>query len=115
MLIRRQHFSHHAPHGQIVQVHLVKPAMPNGVYKQVGLRWRERRGGARFFLLSQKGHVVSRVAQRVAAQSFAERVPLQFVEPTVLLGRMVNRVGSAVGQFVILVRLLRIGIRADLS
>jgi hypothetical protein len=42
-------------------------------------------------------------------------VPLQFVEPTVLLGRMVNRVGSAVGQFVILVRLLRIGIRADLS
>jgi hypothetical protein len=94
---------------------LIEPTVLNGVLKELGLLGSERRSATSLVSSLVEAQIVTGMAESVATDSFAQRVPLELVEPATLNFRMVLCVGSTVRQLVVLVRLLRICIGANLQ
>ena len=69
---------------------------------------------ARFFVGRAKLEIVSRMTERMAAETFSQGMPLELIETALCIVWMVFRVRSTIGKFVVFVRLLGIGVRADL-
>lgn len=105
-------FSDHAPDGQIVEVHLVEPAVLNGVGKGGGLLWSERRSGTGLCLvLWIKDNVMARVSKGVTSEMLSDGLREGLVELVGLpRGGVMLGVGSAVRQRVVLVGFLGVGI-----
>mmetsp|Transcript_28429 Transcript_28429/g.60212 ORF Transcript_28429/g.60212 Transcript_28429/m.60212 type:complete len:382 (+) Transcript_28429:1168-2313(+) len=115
-----EHLAHHAPHGEVVDVHLVEPLVLGGGGEQLDLRVCEGLGGASLQNPRAAGtrprihQVVPAVPQRVPPEPLPDAVRLQSVEAPSLLVGVVSRVRRAVRQRVVLVRLLGVGVRSDL-
>mmetsp|Transcript_31167 Transcript_31167/g.57806 ORF Transcript_31167/g.57806 Transcript_31167/m.57806 type:complete len:258 (-) Transcript_31167:193-966(-) len=115
----REHLAHHPPHGQIVHVHLVKPLILGRRREQPHLidRQGSRRARLQHPALGRSrpriNQIVTAVTERVTAETLSDAVGLEGVPRSPLVVGMVARVRSAVGEDVVLVRLLRVGVRAD--
>mmetsp|Transcript_27992 Transcript_27992/g.58107 ORF Transcript_27992/g.58107 Transcript_27992/m.58107 type:complete len:403 (+) Transcript_27992:1198-2406(+) len=118
----RQHLAHHAPHGEVVDVHLVEPLVVGRGGEELGLGVVEGLGGAslqdaRFADGGVGGvdEVVARVAEGVAAEALADGVRFQFVElAAAFCVGVVDGVGGAVREDVVFVGFLRVGVGAHL-
>mmetsp|Transcript_16115 Transcript_16115/g.33998 ORF Transcript_16115/g.33998 Transcript_16115/m.33998 type:complete len:286 (-) Transcript_16115:124-981(-) len=117
-----EHLPHHPPHGEVVDVHLIKPLILRGRGEEGHLRVGQGGRGARFQdpgiarIASTGGidQIVPRMPQRVPPQPFPDRMGLEGVERPSLVVGMVARVRSAVGEDVVFVRLLGVGVGSDL-
>ncbi len=117
-----EHLAHHPPHREVVDVHLIEPLILRRGGEEPHLLSGEGRGVARFedagLGLGGGGgvdEVVTAVAQGVPPQPLADGVGAQDVEAPALVVGMVTRVGSAVGQDVVFVGLLGVGVGTDLG
>mmetsp|Transcript_7292 Transcript_7292/g.21412 ORF Transcript_7292/g.21412 Transcript_7292/m.21412 type:complete len:493 (+) Transcript_7292:657-2135(+) len=119
LLVGLDHLADHPPHRQVVQVHLVEPSVLDGVLELLCLLLAEGRRGAGLRLAAavQEQDVVTGMPQCMpATQLLSHGVGLPLVESagaSVVLG-VVLCVRRAVRQGVVLVGLLRIGVRSDL-
>jgi hypothetical protein len=89
--------------------------MLNGLLEELGFFCSERRSAASLVSALVEAKVVPRMAEGVTTDAFAQRVPLELVEPAALVFRVVFCVRSTIRQLVVLVSLLGIRIRANLS
>jgi hypothetical protein len=92
--------------------------MLHSLGKVSGIGSRERFGSARLGLdsrIRRKGHIVTRVTERVSPETFSERMNLQFIPFASILGfGVVLCFRGTIGESVILIGFLRISIWTNL-
>lgn len=96
---------------------MVEPAIEDGLLEKFGLCRGERFRGAGLGLDLRRGEddIMPRVSQGVSTQILADGLQLELSVLAPLLIGMVLGVGSAVGERVVFVGLLRVGVRAGLE